>query len=210
MSTRDISNDNITALNAKLVRPIAFVRMDFDSGVKRFHTEIGPRTAVHPVYGSEVYTGIGDFGGLTTDITESTSSAAQVVKFGLSGVNPTLIADVMASDDYHRREIELMFGFDDENGDLIDDPVIVFGGYMDKADIIFGEGKADISLSCESRASILQGNSDLRFTDEQMQTDYSGDLAGEYIYRMLDIVLKIGGAKGNTASRPGSRFAASK
>ena len=147
---------------------------------------------MHPIHGSESYTGLGDFGGITSDVTESVSSAAQPLKIGLSGVNATLISDVLSTDDYHRREIELMFGFDDAAGDLITDPVILYGGYMDKAEIILGAGRADISLTCESRASILRGNSDLRFTDEQLQADYTGDLAGEYIFRMLDLVLKIG------------------
>lgn len=202
MSTRDISASNITAVKASVIRPLLFCRLDFASAVKRFHTEIGPRTAVHPVHGSESYTGIGDFGGMTSDVTESVTNAAQPIKLSLTGIKSSLISDVF-TDDYHMRDIELMLGFDDVDGDLIDDPVIVWSGFMDNVDIVLNEGRADLTLNCESRAIKLQGNSDLRFTDEQLQSDYTGDLAGEYIFRMMDLQLKWGGENlGTTTSTP--------
>ena len=34
--------------------------------------------------------------------------------------------------------------------------------------------------------------SDLRFTDEDLQVEFSGDLMGEYIYRMADLKLYWG------------------
>ena len=63
MSKRDISAANEAAITAKVLRPIIFARLDFASGVQRFHTEIGPKQATHPIHGSESYTGLGDFGG---------------------------------------------------------------------------------------------------------------------------------------------------
>jgi len=206
MSIRDISTLNQAAINAKVVRPILFGRFAFASGVKRMHTEIGPRTAVHPVYGSELYFGIGDFGGITANISESLGSTANPLRLGLSGINATLVSDAL-TDDYHGRDAELMFGFDDENGDLLDDPVILWSGYMDKVDISFSQGKAEMTLTCESRATVLQGFSDIRFTDEQLQYDYPGDVAGEYIYRMLDMQLKWGG--GQVTAAPTTRWASS-
>ncbi len=191
MSTRDISASNITASKAGVIRPILFSRMSFASGVKRFHTEIGPRTAVHPIHGSESYTGIGDFGGMSSDVTESVSNAAQQIKVSLTGIDSSLLTDVF-TDDYHGRDIEIMLGFDDVNGTLTDDPVILYSGFMDNVNIVLSDGRGDLTLNCESRAIKLQGNSDLRFTDEQLQSDYTGDLAGEYIFRMMDIQLKWG------------------
>lgn len=192
MSIRDISTLNQNATTARIVRPILFARLDFASGVKRLHTEIGPRTATHPIYGAEVYTGIGDLGGITEPITESVSAAPYAVKLALTGVNATLLNDAL-TDDYHRREAELMFGFDDENGDLLDDPVIVWSGFMDKVDISLAAGRADLTLTCESRATILQGSSGLLFNDEQKQASNPGDLVAEYVYRMVDLVLTWGG-----------------
>lgn len=208
MATRDISNDNITALNASVVRPILFCRMDFASGVKRFHTEIGPRSATHPIYGAETYLGIGAFGGISGDAKESISTAPNSIQLSLTGVDPSLISDAL-TDDYHRRDIELMFGFDDENSDLIDDPVILWSGYMDHVLIALGKNNAELTMVCESRATNLRGASGKRFTDEDLQATYSGDLAGEYIYRMVDISLKWGGENVGNRSGPGRGFAGS-
>ena len=194
MSLRNISELNQEATTARIVRPILFARLDFASGVRRLHTEIGPRTARHPVFGVETYDGIGDFGGITGPITESVSDSPYAVTIALSGVNASLM-DRTLNDDYHGRDADLMFGFDDENGELLDDPVVVWSGYMDKVDVALSQGLADLSLTCESRAALLQGSSELIFSDEQKQSSHPGDLVAEYLYRMIDMTLSWGGDK---------------
>ncbi len=190
-SKRSITTLNQNAVLGKIVRPIMFARMSFSSGVPRMHTEIGPRTAIHPIFGSESYLGIGDFGGIAGDIKESISGAAEPIKLAITGVKSSFI-DIALDDDYYRRDIELMFGFDDENGELLDDPVILWSGFMDKVNINLGQGLGALALTCESRATNLKGASDLRFTDEDLQAAFTGDLGGEYIFRMADLQIKWG------------------
>ena len=202
-SKRTITTLNQDAVLGQVVRPIMFARMAFSSGVQRLHTEIGPRTAVHPIFGSESYTGIGDFGGIVSDIKESISVAPESIKLAITGVKSSFI-NIALDDDYYRRDIELMFGFDDENGVLLDDPVILWSGFMDKVDINLGEGIGALTLTCESRATNLKGASDLRFTDEDLQAAFTGDLAGEYIFRMADLQLKWGGEVSGGSSGGGT------
>lgn len=202
-SKRTITTLNQNAVLGKVVRPIMFVRMAFSSGVQRMHTEIGPRDAVHPIFGSESYLGIGDFGGIAGDIKESISGAPESIKLAITGVKSSFM-NIALDDDYYRRDIELMFGFDDENGELLDDPVILWSGFMDKVDINLGAGIGALTLSCESRATNLKGASDLRFTDEDLQAAFAGDLGGEYIFRMADLQIKWGGeTSGSTTGTPG-------
>lgn len=213
-SKRDITILNQDATLSQVVRPIMFARMAFSSGVRRLHTEIGPRTATHPIHGAEEYIGIGDFGGMTSDIKESISVAPESVSIAISGVSSAFV-DIALDDDYYRRDIELMFGFDDPDGELEDDPVIVYSGFMDKAGISVGQGKAQITLTCESRATNLANASDQRFSDEDLQAAVSGDLAAEYIFRMADLVLNWGGdtqsqLSGNSWSTGGGGFTGSK
>lgn len=188
MSTRDITTANINALNASVVKPVLFARLDFSSGVQRYHTEIGPKTAVHPVHGSESYTGVGDFGGIQGEAIESVSGAPQALRLALSGVNSTLI-NIALTDDYFRRDAEVMIGLEDATGTLIDDPVILFSGFMDKVDIALNDKIGTFVLTCESRGQNLRRAPDNRFTDEDKQREVSGDLFGEYIYRMQDLEL---------------------
>jgi hypothetical protein len=206
-SKRNISTLNEAAANAKVIRPVMFARLDFDSGVQRFHTHIGPRDATHPVHGSETYLGVGDFGGITADLVESVSSSPQPLRIAISAVKSALIA-LALSDDYHGRDAELMFGFDDENGDLVDDPVILWSGFMDKVDIALGEQTAEMTLTCESRATRGFSASNLRFTDEDLQAAFTGDLAGEYIFRMPDLTIKLGDSTAPLGSPPLRGFAA--
>lgn len=190
-SKRTISATNESEFLNKELKVVIFVRLDFSSGVQRFHTEIGPKTAVHPVHGSEIYTGIGDFGGIVGDVKESTSGAPIGMRIALTGVKASLINTAL-TDDYFRREAEMMIGLENEAGDLIDDPEILFSGYMDKIDISLVKNSGDMVLQLESRGTNLLTASDLLFTDEDKQREVSGDLFGEYIYRMTDLVLRWG------------------
>lgn len=191
MSKRDISAANEAALTAKVLRPIIFARLDFASGVLRFHTEIGPKTAVHPVFGSEIYTGVGDFGGIVGDFKESVSAATQPLRLAITGVKSALINQAF-TDDYYRRDAEVMLGFDDETGALVGDPMILFSGFMDTVNIALGPQTGEMVLTCESRGTNLATASDWRFTDEDKQLEVSGDKLGQYIYRMVDLTLRWG------------------
>lgn len=192
MTTRTISAANIAALDANHIKYVLFARLDFSSGVQRYHTEIGPKTAVHPVHGSESYTGIGDFGGISGDVKESVTAAPTGIKLVLTGVNASLI-NTSITENYYRRDAEVMLGLEDASGNLVDDPVILFSGFMDKIDISLSQGLGQMTLSVESRGTNLLTASDVRFTDEDKQAEVNGDLMAEYVYRMADLQLKWGG-----------------
>ena len=192
MTKRTISATNEAETLKRYVKVVFFVRLDFSSGVKRFHSEIGPKTATHPVYGAEVYDGIGTFGGIVGDVKESISGAPIAMQLGLSGVDATLV-NTAFTDNYYRRSAELMIGIEDNDGDLVDDPEILFSGYMDKIDIALAKHTANMQLNLESRATLFQRASDLRVTDEDLQAENTGDLMFEYVYQMSDLILRWGG-----------------
>lgn len=196
-SKRTLTSTNETALLDQLVKPVYFARLDFSSGVERYHTEIGPLTATHPVHGAEVYTGIGDFGGIQGEIVESVSGSPQAVKLALTGVKSSMI-NMALVDDYYRRDVEVMIGLQDNTGAEIDDPEIIFSGFMDKIDIALSDAVGGMVVTCESRGTNLRRASDWRFTDEDKQIEVNGDLLGEYIYRMADLQLYWGDRSVNT------------
>ena len=66
---------------------------------------------------------------------------------------------------------------------------------MDKVDIAFAQNAGDMTLQLESRGTNLLRSADVRFTDEELQVEYSGDEMGEYIYRMGDLQLRWGGQR---------------
>jgi len=191
-SKRDIAVANATGFSSRVVRALLFVRLDFLGGVERYHTEIGPKTATHPIYGAEVYTGLGDFGGLSSAVKESIDSAPAGLSVSLTGIRSSLITSTL-TDDYFRRSAEVMIGLEDETGTLLANPEILFSGYMDKVDIALGKRTGQMTMNLESRGTNLLRSSDWRFTDEDKQIEVSGDLFAEYIYRMADLQLVWGG-----------------
>lgn len=203
-SKRTISAANETATLSQVVKAVLFARLDFFSGVIRVHTDIGPRTATHPVFGAEVYDGIGDFGGISSDVVESVNPAPVQLRLSLTGIKSSLIATAL-TDDYFRRDAEIMLGLDDSAGVLVDDPEILFSGYMDKIDMTLGDGSGTMTLNLESRATNLLRSSDQRYTDEDKQAESPGDRAANYIYRMLDLQLRWGDAFFNSPFRSGGR-----
>lgn len=191
-SKRDMAAANETGFLQPHLGIIYYVRMDFSSGVQRFHSRIGPKTATHPIHGSEVYTGVGDFGGIEGDVVESIASLPQALAVSITGVK-SAFNNIIITDNYFRRDVDIMVGlFNPSTGVLLADPEILYSGFMDKADLVLTEKAGRISLSCESRATILQRASDWRFTDEDLQIEYPGDLMGEYIYKMLDLKIYWG------------------
>jgi hypothetical protein len=191
-SKRTISATNEAGFNAKNLKVVVFARLDFSSGVQRFHTEIGSKTITAPIHGSETYTGIGDFGGIVGTVKESVAGAPINITLALTGVDSTLINKAFV-DDYFRRDAMVLIGLEDETGDMLDNPTVLFDGYMDKVDITFVKNEGHMQLALESRATNLLTASDHRFTDEDLQADYSGDVFAEYVYRMTDLVLRWGG-----------------
>jgi len=191
MAKRSLNASNETATLSKQLKIVIFARLDFASGVQRFHTEIGPKTATHPIYGSELYLGIGDFGGISGEIKETTSNAPEPLRLSLTGLSASLTATAI-TDDYFRRDAELMIGFENDLGNLIANPEILYSGYMDKVDIVLQEDMAQLSLTLEHRGTNLLRASDHRFADEDKQAEVPGDLGAEYIWQMQDIKLKWG------------------
>ncbi len=187
-SKRAIDAANETELLSQVVKIVFYARMDFSSGVQRVHTEIGPQTVTHPVHGAEAYVGIGDFGGITGDVVETVSGSPQAIRLSLTGVKSSWI-NMALVDDYYRRDVEIMIGLEDEAGDLVADPEILFSGFMDKVDAVLDAGLGQMTLTCESRGTNLRRASDWRFTDEDKQAEVTGDLLGEYIWRMADLKL---------------------
>lgn len=191
-SKRQISAPNEAGFLDSHVKIVVFARLDFSSGVQRFHTEIGNKNAVHPIYGNEQYVGVGDFGGIGGEVKETVSGAPVRIDLVLSGIDATLISTAL-DDNYFRREAEIMIGLEDANGDLLDDPEILFSGYMDKIDMSASSGEASMTLALESRGTNFLNSSDLRVTDEDLQKENSGDLLFEYVYQMVDVQLNWGG-----------------
>ena len=208
--TRQISPGNEAATLASHAHIVEFARLDFPSGIRRFHTEIGPLAFTHPGDGLTSYDCLGDFGGIG-EIPEGTEVKAYDRTIVLSGVNPTVIA--LFREEYFNRPVELWRGFLDTAGDLADDPpTLMFRGFMDHADRRMDRGLGVVTLFCNSSSRKLRGGLAPLYTNEDQQKIAAGDQFFEFLFRMQDLNLVWGehlvrpragatpsGIRGNTA-----------
>ena len=169
----------LAAISSALLRPVLFVQANFTSGPLYVWSGMGPIT-----WNGQVWTGIGTLGSIST-IEEGSTVSAKGITLTLSGIDPTLLTDVM--DEFQvGLPVMVTLGVFDENGALIADPVCCFSGRMDQPTIDVSGTMATIAINCENRLVEMNVAVDRRYTDEDQQLDYPGDLGFQFVNGIQD------------------------
>lgn len=188
------------AITATQVSPVILFYANFPSGAVRAWSGYG-----NLVFDGNTYTGVGDFGGVS-EITEGTDQAARGVQFMLSGIPSSLVSTAL-SEEYRGRTCSLWLGALNSSGALIADPYLLFSGRMDTMSIELGGDTASITLTGENRLIDLKRVRARRYTHEDQQIDYPGDLGLEYVAGLQDKKIFWGQSNAGTFPRyvgPGS------
>lgn len=159
---------------ASQLSPALFALLDFQSGAVRVWSGLGTKT-----WNGNSYTGLGNFGSVSS-VEETTDVRANSIAFQLTGVPTALIATVLA-DNYQGRTAKLWVGSLDASGNVIADPYLIFAGRMDNIEIDEGPNTSVIRVFAESRLIDLQRSKERRFTHEDQQNDYPGDLGLKFM-----------------------------
>lgn len=168
--TTSLKNETL----ASSLEPAFFAFFDFQAGPVRVWSGIGDK-----VWSGNTYNGLGNLGTISP-IEESVEAKASGVSFQLSGIPSSLIATVLA-DNYQGRDVKLWFAALDSSGNVISDPYQVFGGRMDLLEIDDGADTAVIRVNAESRMIDLRRNNERRYTHEDQQIDFPGDLGLQFM-----------------------------
>lgn len=171
---RAISALNLAELQAKHNSPAFFVHLAFDSGDVRLHTDLGTIT-----WGGETWDGIGSLGAIST-VQEGIDTASYEIDLTLSGIDATIMNEAN-NNNYALRPVTLYLGFFGTNGQLVDDPFEIWGGFMDSMDISLGGDEDRVSVRCESELTLFDKANGALITNEEHQDRYPGDLAFEYL-----------------------------
>ena len=172
--SRGFPSNTAAALGSSLVRPITFAKIEFDAETLYLHNGLGSY-----VWGSETWTGLGDFASIS-----SVEEAIQVKPYALtltvSGIDTSIndFPETALTLNYYLRPVTIYLGCVDVDDALIDDPTQIWAGHVDAMDVTVGaQGETGdlISMTCESELSKFDRSSSRRFTNEQLQADYSGD-----------------------------------
>jgi len=202
--SRELTTAMKSAVTADLVRPITLVQCAFDSGDLNLWSGIGNLTV-----GGVEYVGAGTLLQIG-EIAESAELQANGLTVALSGITEPLISKAR-DEDYQGRELKVLLGAIDSEGDVTANPVILFSGFMDTMVINDGAETATIQITVENRLIEFERTRGRRYTAEDQKIDYPDDKGLEFVAEMQEKEIiwgrnKVGASGGSRGTGPGEDF----
>ena len=171
---RTLSADMVTEVTATQLAPILLANLQFSTPVYLWsgYGQLG--------YGGVTYLGIGTLGTISP-VEETTDLAARGIMMRLSGV-PTVNVALALTENYQGRACTILFGaLSPTAGTLISSPVTVFQGKMDVMQISDDGQSAELTMTAESRLMDFKRPREIRYTDEEQQNLFAGDVGLEFV-----------------------------
>ena len=173
--SRGFPTNVANALATQHVSLVTFVQLAFPSGTVYLHNSIGTYT-----FGGNDYLGVGDLGAISP-LEEGADISPYQITLALSGLDST-IAGAALTEDYYMHAVTVLLGVLNADDALLADPTVVFEGFMDQMNISVGADGGDvITLTAESELARFDKASNIKYTDIQLQSEFSGDLAFEFM-----------------------------
>jgi len=180
---RNITTAFNTALQGKVVTPIIGTELDFSDGILRFWNGYGNLTMVAGG-SSKVFTGLGDFLGLSP-VSESSTLQMSGITLSFTGIKSSLISTALSAN-YTNRNGSVYLGLYDTSNNIIADVYTLFQGKMDVLNISEQGNTSTITLNIESRLISFDLPSDRKYTLEDQKVDFPNDLGFEFIPDLQD------------------------
>lgn len=172
--SRDITAGVQSAISATEVQPIIFFEGSFSSGSVYVWSGYGDL-----IWDGNTYSGVGTLGSISS-VSESSEISAKGITVSMSGIPSDLISLVLG--DVRQGAVgKIHLGFLNSSNSLIDDPILMFEGKLDVPSIQEGGDTSTITLSYESRLIDLQRARESRYTNEDQQRAFAGDLGCEFV-----------------------------
>lgn len=177
--SRDMTSAMSDVMEADVVRPIIFIKAEFDSGDVLMWSGLGDLD-----WAGETWLGGGSLLGVEA-IEESAEVKATGTRVSLSGI-PSELLSIALQEDYSGRPLSIWFGATDESGNIIADPVLLFKGRMDVMSIQEGSEFSKIDVTVESRLIEFERARERRYTSEDQKIDYPNDKGLEFVSSIQD------------------------
>ena len=190
---RNITSAFNTAITSQVVRPFLAVELEFSTGTLRFWNGYGD-ISLTAGRGTNTYTGLGDLMNVSA-ITETDQVQAIGASLQLNGIKSSLISAALSAN-YTNRNASIYLGLFDSSKSVVADVYTLFKGKMDIMKIDEGAESASITLNLENRLIVLDRKNERRFTHEDQQNRFSGDLGFEFVPDLQDKEI-IWGKKSN-------------
>lgn len=185
MPRPDATPEFIAGIQSPYVRPAIFVEVHFTTGAVYVWTG-----ATSTSWGGKTWTGVGQFGGVST-VEEGTNVQARGVTLTLSGFDPTLLTDVLSG---YRQGLPaiIYFGIFDAAGTVIPNPITTWSGRTDQPTISVSGEMASISINCENRLLDMNIEQSFRYNDQTQKLFYPGDRGFEFVNSIQDVTIYWG------------------
>jgi hypothetical protein len=181
----DATPEFIAAVESGYVRPAIFVEIHFLTGPVYVWSGAGSIA-----WGGVTWLGVGNFGSISP-IEEGATVNARGITLSLSGVDPTLLSDVL--NEYQQNlPAVIYFGVRDNTGALIPNPITSWAGRTDQPTITVDGESATISIACENRLVILNNSVERRYTDADQKGDYPDDRGFEFVNAIQNVTVYWG------------------
>ena len=190
---RSITTAFNNAIKSQVVRPFFACELDFSTGVLRFWNGFGDITMTAGG-SSNTFTGLGDLISVSP-IGESDQVEAIGASLSLTGIKSSLISAALSAL-YTNRNASIYLGLFDTNKSVVSDVYTLFKGKMDIMKIDEGSETASITLNIENRLIVFDRPKERRFTHEDQQNRFAGDLGFEFVPDLQDKEI-IWGKKGS-------------
>lgn len=176
---RDFSTALLNALESNSLNLIYFIEVEVDltsspEQVLRLHTQLGTYS-----FDSKTWTGAGSL--LSIDnLQETVKMNPAPLRLTLSGMS-TDVTEIFFNANHFQSPVKMYTGLL-SGGTLVDDPHLVFSGFLQKMTMEQGtEGGDIINAVADSELILLKRTRNVRYTDRQLQSEYSGDRGLEYL-----------------------------
>lgn len=181
--SRSITTAFKNAIVDQVVRPLLACELEFSTGTLRFWNGYGDLTMTAGG-SSNTFTGLGDLMNVSA-ISESDQIEAIGASLSLTGIKSSLISAALSAN-YTNRNASIFLGLFDTSKSVIADVYTLFKGKMDIMKIDEGPESATIVLNLENRLIALDRARNRRYTHEDQQLSFSGDLGFEFIPDLQD------------------------
>lgn len=177
--TRSLSTDMQNVTTASVVRPIIFVKAEFDSADVLMWSGVGDLD-----WDGQTWVGTGQL--LRVDaMEESVEMKAVGTTVTLSGIPSDLIS-LALQEDYAGRALTVYLGAFDDDNQIISTPVVIFKGRMDVMNISESGDTASVEVTVENRLIDFERPRERRYTSEDQKIDYPNDKGFEFVSTIQD------------------------
>ena len=182
--SRDLTAGVISEITSAELQPFLLFQGEFVSGTLRCWSGMGDL-----VWDGQTWTGTGTLLSISA-VTETADVNANGVTASLTGMPSSLIS--LALNDCEQGAAGYVYLGFLSSGAVVSEPVLLFEGRLDIPAIDEQGETCVVSISYESRLIDLERTRESRYTDQDQQREFAGDVGCEFVAGLQDKVITWG------------------